>query len=162
MRKTYKKNVLHPKNSGLRIALVVGNYYPEIIKGMENSCIDYLIESGVKKENIDVFYAPGSWEIPVIAKHVAKTKKYDGIAAFGVIVKGDSYHFDLLANECARGLMNVSLEFEIPIANEVLAVSNIEDAKKRAFGENSKGIEAAIAILESILSLEKVNNSIKK
>ncbi|MFH1833173.1 MAG: 6,7-dimethyl-8-ribityllumazine synthase [Candidatus Levyibacteriota bacterium] len=162
MRKTYKKNIFDQKHSKLKIALVLSNYYPEVVKGMEDSCIDYLVKSGVKKENINVFYAPGSWELPIIAKHAVKTKKYDAIGAFGVIVKGDTYHFDLVSSECARGLMDIALEFETPVINEVLAVCDIKDAKKRAFGENSKGIEAAIAILESILSLKKVNDSVRK
>jgi len=102
---------------------------------------------------------PGSWEIPLIAQTVAKTKKYDAIVAFGVIIKGDTYHFDMIANECTRALMQLSLDYSIPVAIEVLAVNNLKQAQERASqNEQNKGIEGALAALKTLQTLHNIKS----
>lgn len=133
-----------------KIAIVTSLYHSELTKSMEKACIDVLLQAGVKKSNISVFNAPGSWEIPIITQHAASSKKFDGIAAFGLILKGETYHFEMIANECARGLMNISLAYHIPIALEVLAVYDMKQALARTKGDRNKGIEAAQALLAAI------------
>ena len=109
---------------------------------------------------------PGSWEIPLAAKKLAKKGGVDAIITFGAIVKGNTYHFEQIANECARGCMEVSLEYEIPVIFEVLAVYDLKDALERATrnkeneqsssGEQNKGVEAAKTCLEMIRLMRKV------
>ncbi|HVT62779.1 MAG TPA: 6,7-dimethyl-8-ribityllumazine synthase, partial [Legionellaceae bacterium] len=139
-----------------KVAFIVSEYHNELTKSMENACRKELIRLGIAKKQIDSFYAPGSWEIPVIAQKVAKTKKYTGIAAFGVILKGDTYHFEMIANEVGKALMQVSLTHDIPIAMEVLAVYTLAQAKKRTSGEHNKGTEAAQALIKAIDTLTSI------
>jgi len=115
---TIHKSVI--KNA--RIAIIKTDYYIELNSNLEKACRKTLVHYGLSAEHITTFTAPGSWEIPLIAQTVAKTKKYDAIVAFGVIIKGDTYHFDMIANECTRALMQLSLDYSIPVAIEVLAV----------------------------------------
>lgn len=143
-------------NGKLRIAIVRSSYYQDLTKSLEKSCRKHLVVSGVKESNIETFDVAGSWEIPLIAKKIAASKKFDGIVTFGIIIKGETYHFELIANECARALMNIALEFNIPVTFEVLAVYNLEHAEKRSIGKYNKGIEAAETVLKTIRQLSKL------
>lgn len=140
-----------------RIAIVRTDYHTELNDNLEEYCRKTLIHYGVLKENIKTFTAPGSWEIPIVAQAVAKSKKFDAIITFGIIVKGDTYHFDMIANECSRALMQLSLDYSIPIAIEVLAVFDMKEAQERA-GKNkkNKGIEAATAVLKTLSTLKEI------
>lgn len=143
-------------NHKLKIAIVKSLYHQDLTSNLEKACREYLIACGVKSNNISVFEVPGSWEIPLIAKKLAETQKFDGIIAFGVILKGETYHFEMIANECARALMGISLRFNIPVTFEVLAVYNLKQAKKRSIGKYNKGIEAAKTLLETINALSQL------
>ncbi len=140
----------------LKIAIVRSNYHLDLTKSLEHSCKEYLIAAGVKEKNIKVFKVPGSWEIPLITKKIASTKKFNAIATFGIIIRGETYHFEILANECARALMDISLEFNIPITYEILATYNLKQAEKRSKGKYNKGRETAISLLETIESHSKL------
>lgn len=146
-----------PENKDLKIALVISNYHSDLTFGMGNACREYLIQSGVDEKNIETLVAPGSWEIPLLVK-MAAGLGYDGIAAFGVIIKGETYHFEMIANEVARSLMSISLEFGVPVTLEVLAVYSLEQAKARASGEHNKGVEAAQALLAQIAQIKKIKS----
>lgn len=147
-------------NNGKRkfkIAIVRSNYYKEFSGSLEKACKEHLVSCGIEEGNIITFEVPGSWEIPLIAKKIARAKKFDGIIAFGVIIKGETFHFELIANECAGALMNISLEFDIPIAFEILATHNLEQAKKRSMGKYNKGIEAAKTLLSILETFYEKN-----
>lgn len=139
----------------LKVAIIKSNYYQNLTDSLEKACRENLVQAGVKAENIITFNAPGSWEIPLLAKK-ALSKKFGGIVALGVIIKGDTYHFEMIANECARSLMSLSLEFETPIIFEILASYNLEQAKKRSLGKSNKGAEAAQALLKILKELSKI------
>lgn len=158
MIKNLSKNLPEQSNDSqnYKIAIVRSNYHQNLTESLEKACRNYLIDSGVLENNITTFEIPGSWELPIIAKKAAASKKFDAIAAFGIIIKGETYHFELIANECAKALMNIALEFYIPVAFEVLAVYNLEQAKKRSIGKYNKGIEAAKTALETIRALSKI------
>ena len=143
-----------PQNAAtLSFAIVRSVYHGELTQSMTDACIATLVSAGVPRENIDVYEAPGSWEVPLFAQRALDTKRYDGVAAFGVIVKGETYHFDMIANEVARALMSLSLARKVPVALEVLAVMDIEQARVRAIGKHNKGTEAAGALLSSVAAL---------
>ncbi len=100
---------------------------------------------------------PGSLEIPIIAKKLAQKNEYDVIIVFGVIHKGQTYHFELISAECARGCMEVSLQYGVPIIYEVLSVYDIKDARERALGiRQNKGIEAAETAIKMINLIQKI------
>lgn len=154
---SFKKTSQYYKVNGkLRIAIVRANYHKQLTKSMEEACRKYLIASGIARNNIKTFEVAGSWEIALIAKNIAKSNKFDGVVAFGIIIKGETYHFELIANECARALMNISLQFNMPITFEVLATYSLEQAQKRTMGKYNKGIEAAKVLLETIKQLSRL------
>ncbi len=154
-----KTNITFDKKAAkeLRFAIVRADYYKELIDNLEEYCIKTLTKNGVTEKNIEVLTAPGSWEIPLVVQRAAESKKFDAIITFGIIVKGETYHFNMIANECARALMQVSLDYSIPVAIEVLAVNTIEQARKRTGRNNmNKGIEAAIAVLKTLAVLKQI------
>ena len=141
----------------LRVAIVRTNYHVELIENLESYAKETLLEAGLQQKNVQSFIAPGSWEVALLAHQVAKSKKFDAIIAFGVIVKGETYHFEMLANEVARALMDISIKEEIPVAMEILAVYDKKHAEVRAGKDNkNKGIEAANAVLETLEEFQKL------
>lgn len=141
----------------LRIAIVRTNYHVELIDNLEFYARKTLIASGVAEANIQTITVPGAWEIPLLVQTAAKSKQFDAIIAFGVIVKGETYHFDMIANEVGRALMQLSIDYSIPVALEVLAVFDKKHAQARA-GKNdhNKGTEAANAALQTLLAMNSV------
>lgn len=143
-------------NQKLKVAIVRSNYHQDLTESLERSCREYLVAYGVKVNNITTFEVSGSWEIPLTTKNIAKSKKFDGVITFGIIIKGETYHFEILSNECARALMNIALEFDTPVIFEILATYNLKQAKKRSMGKYNKGKEAAKSLLETIKTLSKL------
>lgn len=142
--------------SKLKIAIIRTNYHVDLIDNLENAARETLLEAGLAENNIQTHIVPGSWEIPILTQAVAKSKQYDAIIAFGIIIKGQTYHFEMLANEVARALMQLSLDYSLPIALEVLAVFDKRHAEERAGKDNkNKGIEAANAVLQTLQALQK-------
>lgn len=138
-------------NRHIRIAIVSSSFRKNVAAALERNCIATFRKRGVPDSHIDVFRVPGSMEIPLMAKKLARGGAYDALIAFGAIVKGETYHFEQIANECARGCMTVSLEYEVPVIFEVLAVYDIKDAIERATRrKENKGVEAAQAALRMI------------
>lgn len=135
----------------IKIAIISSTFRREVSENLEKNCLSTFEKQGLNKDQVDIFYVPGSLEIPLVAKKLAKKNIYKAIIAFGAIVKGDTYHFEQIANECARGCMEVSLEYEIPVIFEVLAVYDLKDALERATRKiENKGVEAALTALEMI------------
>ncbi|MBI4133512.1 6,7-dimethyl-8-ribityllumazine synthase [Candidatus Uhrbacteria bacterium] len=141
-----------------RFAIIQARFNGEMTSAMRERCVETLRKNGVAQNRIDVFTVPGSLEIPVVAQKLAKTKKYAALIALGVIIKGDTYHFELVANECARGCMDVSLAHGVPVIFEVLATYSREQALARTGGDAyNKGIEAAAAALEVVQTLATIS-----
>jgi 6,7-dimethyl-8-ribityllumazine synthase len=106
---------------------------------------------------VDVIRVPGAWEIPVAAARIAAGGQHAAIIALGCVIRGDTRHYEHVADRCAEGLMRVSLDFGIPVMNGVLAVERIEDAEVRAGGSHgNKGEEAALAAIEMAQLLEQL------
>lgn len=129
-----------------------------IIKADFNSGITNKLLSGcekvLKNEKIPymVFEVPGAWEIPHVAGSMVSEEDCTGIIALGCIIRGDTYHFEIIANESARGLMDLNCMGEVPIINGILACESWEQAEKRATGDNNKGAECA----KSMISMLKI------
>lgn len=139
----------------LRIAIVRTDYHNELNNNLEKHARQTLVANGVDDANIRTFSVPGSWEIPLMAQKIAKSQKFDAIITFGIIIKGETHHFDMIANEVGHALMQLSLDYSLPIALEILAVYEKKHAEARA-GDNeyNKGIEGATAVLEMLHELE--------
>ena len=140
------------------IAIISSTYRSEITNTLLKHCLKTLKEKGVSEKQIEVFEVPGALEIPLLAKKLAKLravksrrrrgkKKYNGIIALGTVLKGKTFHFEQVAQECVRGCMKVSYDYEIPVVFEVLCVYQKKDAIKRAA---QRGIEGALTCLKMI------------
>lgn len=149
--------MLMKSNKHIRIAIVSSSFRKNVSAALLQNCIAALKKRGVPDSYIDVYKVPGSMEIPLVARKLARKGVYDALIVFGAIVKGKTYHFEQIANECARGCMNVSLEYEVPIVFEVLAVYDIKDAIERATrAKENKGSEAAHTALHMIKLISKL------
>lgn len=145
------------KPEKLKVAIVQSTYHAELNGNMTNYCQEVLIQNDLLASNIAVYYAPGSWEVPLIVDKLAKSKRFDAIVAFSIIIKGDTYHFDMIANEVTRALMNTAIKYQLPVGFEILAVNTLEQAEARASNNNyNKGIEAGNAILKTLKTLREI------
>lgn len=140
-----------PQIPGACIAILQAKWYREYTDNLVKKCLEVLKETGC--ETPDVHILPGSLELPLAARRVARNRdrKYEAIICFGAIVKGETFHFEMIMNECMRGLGQVMFEEDIPILVEVLPVLKLEHLIARSGdNEHNKGIEAAIAAAEII------------
>ncbi|MCK9490035.1 MAG: 6,7-dimethyl-8-ribityllumazine synthase [Xanthomonadales bacterium] len=129
-------------------AIVHSRYNDEVVNALVKGARQILGQHGVQPGDIHVVEVPGAWELPLAAAYLADDEEVVAVIALGCVVRGDTRHFEHVADECARGLMTVQLESGIPVANGVLAVERYEDAQRRAGGElGNKGEEAALAAL---------------
>ena len=114
-----------------------------------DGCLDGLKRHGVKEEEIEVIWVPGSFEIPLAAKALAQTKKYDAVIALGAVIRGATTHYELVSAEVAKGIASSSLETGVPIIFGVITTENIEQAIERAGTKaGNKGFDAATAAIE--------------
>lgn len=146
-------------DSNWKIGIVASSYYEEEINGLIEGAKKTFVAAGLSDANIIVYPAPGSFEIPLIGAALAEEEKVDALIGFGIIVEGETHHARLLAEAATNGIMETQLTYHIPFAFEVLYVNNIEDARRRCFGNESKGIEAALAVLHSLSSLSSIKES---
>ena len=136
---------------GIKIGIVVGRFNEFIGGKLLEGAYDGLERHGVERGHIDVAYVPGAFEIPLIAKKMAKSKKYDAIICLGAVIKGATSHYDYVCSEVSKGIANVSLECEIPVLFGVLTTNNIEQAIERAGTKaGNKGYECAVAAIEMV------------
>jgi len=142
-----------PKAKKSKIAIVVAKYNRQYTEMLERKCLETLKSAGLSQDQLNVFYVPGAFEIPLRCQMLAESHRYDAIITLGLILKGDTYHFELVADGCARGVMQVMLKYNIPIIFEVLACYNETDAKLRASDDDyNRGIEAAKTAMALIMS----------
>ena len=140
-----------------KFALVAGRFNSFVVEHLINGAKYALLKHGADETDIELFYVPGAFEIPLALKKTASTGRYDGIVALGAVIRGGTPHFEYVAGECVKGISQVSLDSEIPIAFGVLTVDTVEQAIERS-GANSenKGAEAAESVIRMINLLEKL------
>jgi len=139
-----------PEIAGSRIAILQSKWYREHTDRMVERCIALLLQAKAAKPEVHIL--PGSLELPIGAKTLAlKTPGYEALICFGAVLKGETYHFELVMNECIRGLGSTALKHDIPIISEVLPCTTLDQLIKRSGpDEFNKGIEAAIAAAEIV------------
>ncbi|MCR4554548.1 MAG: 6,7-dimethyl-8-ribityllumazine synthase [Succinivibrionaceae bacterium] len=140
------------------IAIVVSRFNSFINEHLLSGALDVLKRQGeVDDNNITVVRVPGAIEVPLTVKKLAKTQKFDAIIALGCVIRGATYHFEIVANESAKGLTQVMLENDIPVAFGILTTDNIDQAVQRAGSKaGNKGAEAALSALEMINVLQQI------
>ena len=141
----------------IKFAIVVGRFNSLISEKLLEGAIDCILRHGGDEKNITVVRVPGSFEIPLAAKKLAKTEDYDAVICLGAVIRGSTPHFDYVANEVSKGIATVSLETEIPIAFGVLTTDTIEQAVERAGTKmGNKGFDAALSAIEMVNLLKNI------
>ena len=134
---------------GARYAILASRWNPRITDVLVDGARRAMADNGVAEASIDIVRVPGAWELPVAAAAMAASKNYAALVALGCVIRGETRHYEQVADECARGLMRVSLDHSLPVANGVLAVEEHAHAEARAGGAHgNKGEEAALVALE--------------
>jgi 6,7-dimethyl-8-ribityllumazine synthase len=138
----------------LRIGIVQARFNEQITGRLARSCIDELVVLGVSAKHIRHVTVPGALEVPVALNAMAQSGRFDALVALGCIVRGETYHFELVANESGAGVSRVALDHELPVANAILTVENMAQAQARA---EEKGRDAARAAVEMANLLEDLS-----
>jgi 6,7-dimethyl-8-ribityllumazine synthase len=135
--------------AGKRVAVVAARFNEAVTAKLVEGALAGLAQHGVSEEAVEVAWVPGAFEIALVAKRFAKSRRFDAVICLGAVIRGETAHFDLVANEAARGIMQVSLETGVPLIFEVLATETLAQAEARAGGTHgNKGWEAAEVALE--------------
>ena len=143
---------------GARFAIIASRWNPRITDALVAGARRTFTDHGVAEDAVDVLRVPGAWEVPLVAARLAAAGRHQGIVALGCVVRGDTRHYEQVADGCSQGLMRVQLDHGLPVANGVLAVDRFEDAQARAGGSHgNKGEEAALVVLEMANLLEQLS-----
>lgn len=133
----------------LRFGILLPRFNDFIGQKLLDGCIDAILRHRGDKNNIHIFRVPGAFELPQTARHLLKSGLYDVIIVLGVVIRGSTYHFEIVANEAAKGIAKLSLDFDTPIVFGVLTCDNIEQAIERAGTKSgNKGFESAVSAIE--------------
>jgi 6,7-dimethyl-8-ribityllumazine synthase len=142
---------------GARFGIVVGRFNSFVVESLLAGAVDALVRHGVAKSDVTVVRVPGSWEIPLAARRLARSGRVDAVIALGAVIRGGTPHFEYVAGECTKGLGHVSLEQDLPVAFGVLTVDTIEQAIERSGTKaGNKGVEAAMSALEMVSLLRRL------
>ena len=142
---------------GMKIAIVASRFNEIITNKLLGGAIDSFVRHGGNENDITVAWVPGAFEIPLIAKKMAASKKYDAVVCLGAVIRGATPHFDMVANETTKGIAAVGLQSEVPVVFGVLTTDNIEQAVERAGSKaRNKGFEAATTAIEMHNLIKKI------
>ena len=134
---------------GRSFAIVVARWNYEFTAKLAHGALKALLGAGAKREDVDVFHVPGAFELPVASLRAAQSSGYDAVVALGVVIRGDTPHFDYVAGQAAAGLMQVSIKTGVPVMFGVITADNVEQVTERTGdGADNKGYEAAISAIE--------------
>ena len=143
--------------SGLKIGIVAARFNEFIVSKLVSGAEDCLYRHDVAKEDVEVAWVPGAFEIPLVAQAMARTKKYDAIICLGCVIRGATSHYDYVCNEVAKGIAHVSLEENMPVMFGVVTTENIEQAIERAGTKaGNKGYDCAMGALEMVSLLKGI------
>ena len=144
-------------SDGARFAILASRWNPSITDALVAGARKAFVDNGVAEDMVDLVRVPGAWELPVVAAQLGAAGSHVAIVALGCVVRGDTRHYEHVADRCAEGLMRVSLDCRVPVLNGVLATERFEDAEARAGGTHgNKGEEAALAAIEMANLLQKI------
>jgi len=142
---------------GAKFAVVVGRFNEFISSKLLSGAIDGLIRHGAEYSDIQTFWVPGAFEIPLVAKKIALTGKFDAVICLGAVIRGSTPHFDYVAGEVAKGVAKVSLDTGLPVIFGVITTENIEQAIERAGTKSgNKGFDAAVSAVEMVNLIQNI------
>ena len=140
-----------------RVGIVASKFNSFVVDRLLSACLETLKAAGLNEKDLEIVRVPGAFEIPVAAQHLIRKNKCEAVIALGAIIRGETSHFEYIANECSRGLSQVAIDNDVPVIFGVLTADNSDQAMDRAGPEESnKGAEAAKAAIEMISLLRKI------
>ena len=141
----------------MSIAVIAGRFNRFVVDQLVAGATDALKRRGIKESRQALVWVPGAFELPVMARQLAESGKFDAVIALGAVIRGGTPHFDFVAGECASGLTRVSLDYGIPVTFGVLTTDTVEQALERAgTGEGNKGFDAAMTAMEMVGTMRAV------
>lgn len=145
------------RGAGLRVALVVSRFNEPVTTRLLAGARSALERHGVRDEDIDVAWVPGAFELPLVARRLAESRRYDAVACLGAIIRGETPHFDYIAAETARGIGQVAQDTGVPTVFGVLTPNTLEQAMERAGGKvGDKGYDAAVTAIEMATLMQRL------
>ena len=136
---------------GIKVGIVAARFNEFIVSKLVGGAIDGLVRHDVNEDDITIAWVPGAFEIPLVAKKMAKSGKYDAIICLGTVIRGQTSHYDYVCNEVSKGIAQVSLESELPVMFGILTTENIEQAVERAGTKaGNKGYDCALGAIEMV------------
>lgn len=139
--------------SGLRIGIAMSRFNQDVGEGLLSACTAALTKHGVRAADVRIVTVPGALELPLALQRMANTGKYDALIALGAVIRGDTYHFEIVANESASGIMTVMLDTGVPVANGILTTDDEDQAEARM---SQKGADCAQAAIEMANLLKRL------
>jgi len=147
-----------PRGAQKRFAVIASRFNEPITAKLVEGAMDALQRHGAAPDEIDLVWVPGAWELPIVARRLLATDRYDALVAVGAVIRGDTPHFDFVAGEASRGLATASAEYDRPIGFGLLTCDTMEQAEARAGGSHgNKGWDAALAALEMADLLDRLD-----
>jgi 6,7-dimethyl-8-ribityllumazine synthase len=147
-----------PDGTGLRVAVVAARFNETVTAALVEGCLEGLAHHGVSNDDVTVVWVPGAFEIPAVARRL--TERNDAVICLGAVIRGETAHFELVSNEAARGIAEISRTSGVPVIFEVLATEDLAQAQARAGGTHgNKGWEAAVAALEMASVLRRLEEA---
>jgi 6,7-dimethyl-8-ribityllumazine synthase len=140
--------------NNLKVALCISKFNYEHVSVLENSVSEELLKRGFQQANLDKFYVPGALELPLLLSRCCKSKKFHALIAIGAVIRGETYHFEVVSDQSAMGIMNVQLLYDIPIMNAVLTTNNDDETIQRT---GTKGIEVVNGLIETLDTLNLIS-----
>ena len=141
----------------MNVAIVASRFNEIILNKLLGGAVDGLVRHGVEENNITAAWVPGAFEIPVVAKKLACSKKYDAVICVGAVIRGDTSHYDYVCNEVSKGIAQVGLETGVPVLFGIVTTENIEQAIARAGSKaGNKGYDCALSAIEMVNLLEQI------
>lgn len=138
-----------PTGAGRRFAVVASRFNQDVVERLVDGALDALVRHGASADDVDVVWVPGAWELPLAARRLLVSERYEALVAVGAVIRGGTPHFEYVAGEASRGLARASEEFDTPIGFGLLTCDTDEQARERSGGEHgNKGWDAALAALE--------------
>lgn len=140
-----------------KFAIVVSEYNVMVTSKLHEAAVQTLLDQGVEDGNIDVFWVPGAWEIPLLARHLCLQKKYSAIIGLGCVIRGETTHDQHINREISHGLAQLGHEFNLPVSMGVLTCNNLQQAEARAGGNRgNKGVEATQAAIDMVRLIDQL------
>jgi 6,7-dimethyl-8-ribityllumazine synthase len=139
--------------AGLRIGIVVSRFNPEVGEGLLEACTAALRKHGARAADVRIISVPGALEVPLALQKMANTGRFDALIALGAVIRGETYHFEVVSNESASGITTVALDTGVPVANGILTTNTDEQALARVA---DKGADCAAAAIEMATLLKKL------